>query len=254
MGTPLPFACIVLAALHVGLSPAVAQQSVAARMQAHNLGKTPYRLFVPAGYRADRAYPLVLFLHGGGGRGTDNVTQVGEGNGMLVQLFLERQDSFAAFVVAPQTNTSHDVPATLRIVDLVQGQYHIDPRRLYVIGQSLGGIGAIHIVDARPRMFAAAVIIAAGMPTHFAQRLSDTPLWFFHGELDTVFPLDQARALAAAVRQAGGSATITEYKGEGHGLAWLLVREKRIVPWMFAHKRSEYRPDSSDHWGRLTRR
>ena len=237
MRMSLPSVWIALAVLPVGLAPAVAQQSAAARMQAHKLGDTPYRLFVPQDYRADRAYPLVLFLHGGGGRGTDNVRQLGEGNGMLVELFLDRQGSFTAFVVAPQAHTSHDVPATLRIVDMVQKQYRIDPRRVYVIGQSLGGMAVVEIVAARPRMFAAAVIIAAAMPTHFARKLAFVPLWFFHGELDTVFPIEHVRALAAAVRKEGGSAKVTEYKGEGHGLAWLVVREKGIVPWLFAHKR-----------------
>jgi predicted peptidase len=234
---PLRSACVVVACLQSGLAPALAQQSVASRMQAHTFGTTPYRLFVPAGYRADRAYPLVLFLHGGGGRGTDNVAQLGEGNGLLVELFLERQDSFPAFVVAPQTNTSHDVPATLRIVDLLQKQYRIDAQRVYVLGQSLGGIAAVETIEARPRMFAAAVIIAAAMPTHFARDLAGVPLWFLHGELDSVFPVEHVRALAEAVRKAGGSASVTEYAGEGHGLAWLVAREKGIVPWLFAHKR-----------------
>jgi predicted peptidase len=228
---------LVVAALHLSVASLTAQSSVPARMQPHTLNGTPYRLFVPAGYRADRAYPLVLFLHGGGGRGTDNVTQLGEGNGMLVELFLERQDSHAAFVVAPQTNTSHDIAATLRIVELVQKQYSIDPGRIYVIGQSLGGMATVEIIDARPKMFAAAVIIAAAMPPRFAHALAGVPLWFFHGERDSVFPIADVRSLAAAVRQAGGNTTITQYAGEGHGLAWLVVREKSIVPWLFAHQR-----------------
>lgn len=226
MRTLLLFSCLVVGGLSVSLAPAVAQPAVAARMQAHTLAGTPYRLFVPAGYRADRGYPLVLFLHGGGGRGTDNVTQLGEGNGLLVELFLERQDDFASFVVAPQTNTSHNIAATLRIVELVQQQYSIDPRRVYVIGQSLGGIATIEIIDARPRIFAAAVIIAAAMPVHFARTLAGVPLWFLHGDLDSVFPIDDVRALAAAVRKEGGDAKVTEYEGEGHGLAWLVAREK----------------------------
>jgi predicted peptidase len=233
----LPSLCIVLALLQPGPAPAVAQRTTAAQMQAHKLGDTPYRLFVPAGYRADHAYPLVLFLHGGAGRGTDNVSQLGEGNGMLVELLLQRQDKFPAFVVAPQAKTSHDVPATLRIVELIQKQYVIDPHRVYVIGQSLGGMAVIEIIAARPRMFAAAVIIAAAMPVHFARKLAGVPLWFFHGELDTVFPIGDVRALAAAVRREGGSVKVTEYEGEGHGLAWLVVREREIVPWLFTHER-----------------
>ena len=36
----------------------------------------PYRLFVPPDYDPERAYPLVLFLHGAGETGTNNTSQV----------------------------------------------------------------------------------------------------------------------------------------------------------------------------------
>jgi predicted peptidase len=89
----LKLVTVACVGLLVGWSSADARLSQVARMQAHTLDETPYRLFVPVGYRADRTYPLVLFLHGGGGRGTDNVSQLGEGNGLLVDLFLERGGS-----------------------------------------------------------------------------------------------------------------------------------------------------------------
>ena len=36
----------------------------------------PYRLYLPADYDPDRAYPVMLFMHGAGERGTDNALQV----------------------------------------------------------------------------------------------------------------------------------------------------------------------------------
>ena len=38
----------------------------------------PYRLFIPSGYDKRRQYPLVLWLHGAGGSGTDNWRQISE--------------------------------------------------------------------------------------------------------------------------------------------------------------------------------
>ena len=39
-----------------------------------------YRLFVPPGYSAARKYPIVLWLHGANGRGSDNLLQISGGN------------------------------------------------------------------------------------------------------------------------------------------------------------------------------
>src|ERR1044071_3251322 len=45
-----------------------------------------YRLFSPPNYDAKNKYPLVLYLHGGGGRGQDNRMQIDGGNGYLIDL------------------------------------------------------------------------------------------------------------------------------------------------------------------------
>src|SRR5262245_34035223 len=66
---------------------------------------TPDRLFVPKNYTAHRTYPLVLFLHGGGGSGVDNLKQIQGGNGFMIDLLTksESQARFPCFVVAPQS-------------------------------------------------------------------------------------------------------------------------------------------------------
>jgi predicted peptidase len=60
----------------------------------------PYRLLLPANYDAGKTYPLVVFLHGAGERGTDNNLQLIHG----AKLFLQprSRDSFPAIVVMPQ--------------------------------------------------------------------------------------------------------------------------------------------------------
>jgi predicted peptidase len=67
-------------------------------------GKLPYRLFVPIGCSSANTYPLVLWLHGGEGRGNDNVKQITRGNekGTHAWISSEVQPKFPAFVLAPQ--------------------------------------------------------------------------------------------------------------------------------------------------------
>src|SRR5262249_42144799 len=59
----------------------------------------PGRLHVPDGYSSASKYPLILFLHGGGERGLDNVSQV---NGNIDNL-LAGSNLQGAFLYAPQS-------------------------------------------------------------------------------------------------------------------------------------------------------
>jgi predicted peptidase len=156
---------------------------------------------------------------------------------MLLETLVGAEKRFPAFVVAPQTSSEHDVQSTLAIVEAVRADYRIDARGISVVGQSLGGYGLLDLVAARPQLFAAAVVIAASGEPSRAGSLATTPTWFFHGENDAVVPVDGVRRLVAAVRGAGGTVRYTEYSGEGHGLAWLVVRERELVPWLFAQRR-----------------
>lgn len=210
------------------------QSAAADRFLRRSLNGTPYRIFVPGAYDGRSNRPLVLFLHGGAGRGRDNALQLAEGNGMLAQMFASGEQ---AFVLAAQTNTGHDVKTTLAILDAVRTEYRIDPRRIYVVGQSLGGLGALDMLSARADVFAAAVVIAAGGEAGRAARLAPLPIWFFHGERDEVFPVEQPRLMVAALKEAGSAVRFTEYAGEGHGLAWLVVRERELVPWLLSQSR-----------------
>jgi predicted peptidase len=225
---------LLVTTLCLGESP----QAIEERLLRRTLHGNPYRLFVPSGYSARRAYPLVLFLHGGAGRGRDNERHLRDGNGMLVDMLVGAEKQFPAIVLAPQTSSEHDVQATLGIVEAVRAGYRIDPRRLYVVGQSLGGYGLLDLVAARPELFAAAVVIAASGEPGRAGSLATTPTWFFHGENDAVVPVEGVRRLVAAAKSAGGTVRYTEYSGEGHGLAWLVVRERELVPWLFAQRRN----------------
>ena len=223
---------VALAAL---LPQAVAPDSQ--RLLKRTSNGTPYRLLVPDSYTGKTSYPLVIFLHGGGGRGTDNEQQLGAGNGLLVDLLVAAQKPFPCFVIAPQAATQHDAVAVARIVDDVSAEYRVDRTRVYAIGQSLGGYGIFDLISRDPNLVAAAVVISADSNAARVQSARRIPIWFFHGERDSLFPVTGVRRLVAALRAAGDTVKYTEFPGEGHGLAWLVVREKGIVPWLFEHRR-----------------
>lgn len=218
--------------------PAQSLDTADLRLLRRALDGRPYRLWVPDDYDRRRSYPLVLFLHGGAGRGRDNERHLLEGNGMLINVFVAAQPRFQSFVLAPQTSNEHDTTATLAVLRHVLEEYRVDSTRIYLIGQSLGGYGALAALEAEPTLFAAAVVIAAGGSTSHARQYAKVPAWFFHGERDEVIPVAQPRRIVTATKRAGGRVRYTEYKGEGHGLAWLVVRERALVPWIFSQRRT----------------
>lgn len=59
-----------------------------------------YRLLLPEGYDAGKAYPLVLFLHGAGERGSNNEAQLTHGSRLFLRSDIRQQ--FPAIVVFPQ--------------------------------------------------------------------------------------------------------------------------------------------------------
>ena len=228
--------------------------------------RMPYRLFTPARLEPGRTYPLILFLHGAGGSGTDNVKQLEGGNvfGALVWTLPENQARHPAFVLAPQSNwnwpcTIFDpknppkVAAEIKlcppgalgigaglafeVIDSLLGSLPIDRSRIYVTGFSMGGAGTWHMIAQRPRFFAAAVPVCGRGHPESTPALKHLPIWNFHGVKDDVEPVASSRAMIEALRKAGGSPRHTEYPDLGHTVFAWAYTEPALIEWMFAQKR-----------------
>jgi predicted peptidase len=208
----------------------------------------PYRLFVPRGYTGQKTYPLVLWLHGSGGAGSDNVAQVTEDQILGTHTWTEpsNQARYPAFVLAPQNpgnwvdrpdELSHKMLLVLAMLDSLKREFNIDPDRLYVAGQSDGGYGTWNLISQRPDLFAAAIPLCGGGEIRFAARLTRSPLWVFHGRSDHVVPVAESRNMINAIRKAGGHPKYTEYPAVGHDVWKHAFAEPELVPWLFAqHK------------------
>jgi len=228
--------------------------------------RMPYRLFRPARLQPGRRYPLVVFLHGAGGSGTDNVKQLQDANvfGALVWTLPENQARHPAFVVAPQSDVNwpctlydpKNPPKTLadikfcppealgigarlafEILDGLLATLPIDQDRVYVTGHSMGGAGAWHMIAHRPRFFAAAVPVCGHPLPATAEAVKDMPIWNFHGAADEVEPVTSSRVMIDAIRKAGGRPRHTEYAKVGHNVFRWAYTEPALVEWLFAQRR-----------------
>ncbi len=228
--------------------------------------RMPYRLFTPARVEPGRAYPLVVFLHGASGSGTDNVKQLEGGNlyGALVWALPENQAKHPAFVLAPQSDWNW--PCTifdpknppkiaadivlcppdalgvgarlaLEVVDSLLGSLPVDRARIYVTGHSMGGAGTWHMLAQRPELFAAAVPVCGRGHPETTAVFKDVPIWNFHGARDEVEPVASSRAMIDALRKAGSRPRHTEYPELGHTVFAWAYTEPALVEWLFSQRR-----------------
>ena len=223
------------------------------KSHANARGETmPYLLFVPEGYDKTKRYPLVLWLHGGGTRGSDLKLLLAHGNEHGIG-FLARDDNqarYPSFILAPQcppnriwgdsdsAQPSAEMRMVLEILDKVLEDYAVDSRRLYVMGMSLGGFGTWDIITRRPRTFAAAAPICGGGNPARASLIAKTPIWAFHGDEDEMVNVSESQRMIAALKKAGGQPRYTEYKGVGHDSWVRAFKEPDFLSWIFGQTRS----------------
>ncbi len=207
----------------------------------------PFRLLMPQPYEKAGKYPLVLFLHGAGERGIDNSRQLG--NGVLHFAEEENRARYPCFVVAPQCPVTSswvgwgDIPTepmrmALEIVEMLQKEYAVDERRIYVTGISMGGFGAWDALQRKPYLFAAAVPVCGGGDITKARFLADMPVWAFHGSDDPVVSVQNSRDMIEALRRAGGSPRYTEYPGVGHASWEYAYADPELFQWLFSQEKS----------------
>ena len=214
-------------------------------------GELGYRLMKPADYDSGKKYPLVIFLHGSGERGTDNAAQLKNG----VREFLgspEARAKYPCFAMVPQSPPNDSwgrtaypetgaSDASRKVLEVIQGlekEFGIDPARLYIGGLSMGGFGTWDLISRYPDLFAAAFPICGGGSPARAPLMKDVPIWAFQGGADPTVPPKMSRDMVEAVQKSGGKPKYTEYPGVGHNSWTNAFKEPEFLPWLFAQKRS----------------
>lgn len=157
---------------------------------------------------------LVVFLHGGGERGANNVTQITANQGAVAFADPARQERHPSFVLAAQVpvGSAWTTPAVqsalIALIDQIAGNYPIDTDRLYLTGLSLGGIGTFDILTRYPDKFAGALPIASTGDPARMPLIRDVPIWANHSIDDpTVNYTTGTLALMNALDAAGALVT-----------------------------------------------
>jgi poly(3-hydroxybutyrate) depolymerase len=207
--------------------PAISRQTVVSRGK-----ERVYWAYVPASVSAGRPAPLLVALHGSGGSGKtilESWTDLADREGVL----LAAPDSTdAVHWASPQ-----DGPLLLRdVADAVAAKHAIDPRRIYLFGQSAGAVFALQMACLESEYFAAAAIhagaVAPGYFSIFDYAARKIPIGIWIGTKDPFFPIAEVRATAKALESRGIPVSLVELPDHPHNFH-LVAKETGPKIWAF---------------------
>lgn len=230
----------LLAALQSGRDPIVRAKGNIRRAYyfAEADSITPFRLYVPSAWDGKAKLPLVVFLHGANLDDDDSMERAG---GLLPQLAEQR----GVILLAPlgyRMNSMYGAPIparfatagspiagidpdraalsekdVLNLVDLVSKEYDVDRSRIYLSGNSMGGMGTWHLAQKYPRRWTAIAPAAAGATddNYDFARLRGMPIMAVAGEHDFLRPM--VEDTVAKARAAGLKPNYLMVPGGDHG-------------------------------------
>lgn len=222
----------------------------------------PYRfqVYVPEDFRSNdhHHWPIILFLHGRGERGSEGMwqTQIG-----LPSAIRDHPERWPFLVVMPQCPQGHywtepDMLAmAMAALDRETSEFHADRNRTYLTGLSLGGYGAWELARLHPQRWAAIAIASGGifwsyapqrwkqssvLPTQYARAIGRTPVWLFHGSDDPVVPEREDELMYRALQASDGHIRLWIYQGLKHDCWTRAFGEPDLPRWLLDHRRDPH--------------
>lgn len=215
----------------------------------------PYRLMLPDDYNEKESYPLILFLHGAGERGTDNVTQM---KNVFQKISTKNR---GAILIAPQCDPenqwvdtpwaegpystdevpeSNELQAVMALIEYIQENYSVDKTRIYATGLSMGAFGVWDLMVRHNDVFAAGVACCGGGDPSKGELLKDTPMFVFHGDADPTVPVAGSRDTVNAIIEAGGEVVFyKEYPNYPHGIWDIAFEEVGLFDQLLEYRLSD---------------
>jgi len=199
-----------------------------------------YLLYLPKAYgEKEQKWPLMMFLHGAGERGSDlNKVKV-HGPPKIV----EAGKDMPFIIVSPQcpkddwwTEKNEEL---IHLLDEIAERYDVDAERVYLTGLSMGGYGTWTLASKYPERFAAIMPICGGGKRFFGWRLKNVPVWAFHGAKDSVVSLSESEEMVKAVKRGGGDAKLTVYPEANHDSWTKTYDNPEVYEWLLGHRKGK---------------
>ena len=232
---------MLVALLAAGIAAADANEASFSR-ESFTLGQVtlPYRK-ADICHDATMKPALVLYLHGGSSRGSNNEAQLKENAVSVICQYLIDNDIAATFIV-PQcpsdggwTNQNRKVVYELLNSYIAEGKADAD--RVYVMGGSMGGTGTWCQLSYFPNFYAAAMPVA-GNPTGMnAANVATTPVLTVMGTADAMMSIPAVETFMTDVIAEGGSVQLDIEDGWSHPTTCEQSYTDERLDWLFSQVR-----------------
>lgn len=174
--------------------------------------QTRYSLYVPEYYDPGRSWPLIVCLHGGGGRDDD-----------IIWLWLKHAKSKGFLLVAPKSTEMtwmpRDVHFVLKVIQEVRSLYHVEEKAIFLTGVSDGGTFTYEVGMRNPHLFAALAPVSGGMMPWFDfEKARHLPIYILHGAKDAIIPVDFAHQAKGILESFGYPLVYRELPDWGHAI------------------------------------
>ena len=218
---------------------------------ASNKDTLNYRELLPENYNPQQKYPLVLFLHGAGERGSDNKAQLVHGSKMFTNPV--NREKYPAIVLFPQCPSNSfwsyerrsgsgnsPLQAVKELLDQYIAKKTVDTDRIYVMGLSMGGYGTFEMVCRFPDVFAAAVPICGGVdPERLKTTAGKVKFRIYHGDNDNVVSVENSRKAYRALKNYGADVEYFEFPGCNHDSWNPAFNKPDFFSWVFEQKKGK---------------
>ncbi|HZZ37840.1 MAG TPA: prolyl oligopeptidase family serine peptidase [Acidobacteriaceae bacterium] len=216
-----------------------------------------YVVYLPENWDRSQRWPVILFLHGSGERGSEGLDETQIGLPQAIRLHPER---WPFVVVMPQVPFNHHHWTDSEMMGVAMAalkaevkEFYGDPDRVTLTGLSLGGYGVWEMARAYPHRFAALVPVCGGvfwsyqperwreantLPAEYARAVGRTPVWMFHGSDDPIVSPRQSRLLYEALKAERGDVRFWEYAGIKHNVWDRAYAEPQLPRWLLAQRLS----------------
>ena len=207
---------------------------------------TQFLFYLPKDYnpKSRQRWPLMLFLHGAGERGTNVQRSAVHGPLKLVK----QGKDFPFIIVAPLCPNDElwENGPLLKLLDHVEKKFAVDKNRVYLTGLSMGGYGTWRLGLAHPEKFAAIAPICGGglmidvILAGYGKKvnpLKALPVWAFHGAKDPLVPLDESERMINALKKSGSTEVkLTVYPKVAHDSWEQAYEDPALYEWLLKHE------------------
>lgn len=240
----LKFISILAIIIGFSLQNSNAQQT--AKITSSGIG---YLEYLPQGYNNNsNDYPIVIFLHGIGERGTTSTdpntlkASVQKVANVGLAKYVKYGKQYPFILISPQLKSSYGTwPANyvMDVLNHVKKYLRINDKRIYITGLSLGGFGTWTTLGAYPEVFASAVPICSGggaLSKACAIAADNVALWAFHGTADNIVSYKVTTTMINAVNACAPKpsplAKTTLFSGLAHNIWDKVYNETSAISWM----------------------